>query len=48
LACIGTVSGQKFESTPYFTAKLRLLTRPLTFLLVKQSPKFLKTETTKN
>ena len=32
----GTVSGQKSESKPHFTAKLQLLTHPLTFLLVKQ------------
>src|SRR6266480_1948187 len=30
------VSGQKSEPTPHFTEKLRLLTHPLTFLLVKQ------------
>src|SRR5438105_490324 len=30
-----TVSGQKSELKPHFTAKLRLLTHPPTFLLVK-------------
>ena len=30
------VSGQKSEPNLHFTAKLRLLTHPLTFLLVKQ------------
>ena len=31
-----TVNGQKSELKPHFTAKLRLLTHPPTFLLVKQ------------